>query len=236
MGESVQRSTTYGRRKRWGSALCLAAVIAAGVGLRMYGLYGRSIWFDEAFSRRTIQFALPELVERTGHDIHVPFYYIALKSWAAVFGESLVSLRSMNLPFSALAMLGLYLWASEAFQARHGSRARGQWIGLVTAAFYGVSLYQIRLAWEIRMYTLGTALLAFSSWLLFRALLSPVQRSKPWLAYALVTLLFLYTHYFASLRRSTGPLRGRVRFPEARWQRVSSPDSQRFVRERALRA
>ena len=49
VGESVQRLTTYGRCKRWGSALCLAAVIAAGVGLRMYGLYGRSIWFDEAF-------------------------------------------------------------------------------------------------------------------------------------------------------------------------------------------
>ena len=75
--------------------------------------------------------------------------------------------------------------------------ARGRWIGLTTAALYAVSLYQVRLAWEIRMYTLGTALVALSSWLLFRALAAQTQHYRAWAAYGLVALAFVYTHHFA---------------------------------------
>ena len=115
------------------------------------------------------------MIERTGRDNHPPLYYILLKLWTAAFGESLVALRSMNLVVSAVAMAGIYLWAVEAF-ARSGDRARARWIGLVSAALFAVSTYQIRAAWEVRMYAMGTALVALSTWLLLRALFAPVQR------------------------------------------------------------
>ena len=102
--------------------LALAIIVAGGVALRMYGLYGRSMWFDEGFSWRTIQFPVSEMIERIGRDNHPPLYFILLKLWTAAFGESLVALRSMNLAVSALAMAGIYLWAVEAF-ARDGERA-----------------------------------------------------------------------------------------------------------------
>ena len=162
----------------------------------MYGLYGRSMWFDEGFSWRTIQFPFLEMIERTGRDNHPPLYYILLKLWTAAFGESLVALRSMNLAVSAVAMAGIYLWAVEAF-ARDGDRAKARWIGLVAAALLAVSMYQIRAAWEIRMYAMGTALVAVSTWLLLRALFAPVQRWGAWGAYTAAALAFAYTHYFA---------------------------------------
>jgi uncharacterized membrane protein len=136
------------------------------------------------------------MIERTGRDNHPPLYYILLKLWTAAFGESLVALRSMNLVVSAVAMAGIYLWAVEAF-ARSGDRARARWIGLVSAALFAVSTYQIRAAWEIRMYAMGTALVALSTWLLLRALFAPVQRWGAWAAYAAAALAFAYTHYFA---------------------------------------
>ncbi|MGO8746068.1 MAG: hypothetical protein ACLQNE_08765 [Thermoguttaceae bacterium] len=224
-----------GTRRETGLALVtLGAIIAGGVALRTYGLYGRSIWFDEAMSWRTIGFPVGEMIARVGRNIHVPLHYLLLKSWTAVFGESLPALRSMNLVLAAAAMAGLYLWATEAFRpakqlsagivagtrrvpsanygtlrvpsANYGTRrvpttlrgaARGRWIGLTTAALYAVSLYQVRLAWEIRMYTLGTALVALSSWLLFRALAAQTQHYRAWAAYGLVALAFVYTHHFA---------------------------------------
>ena len=46
------------------------------------------------------------------------------------------------------------------------------------------------------MYSLGAALVAFSSWALFRAIRSPRQKA-PWGLYGALTLLLLYTHYYA---------------------------------------
>ena len=76
-----------------------------------------------------------------------------------------------------------------------GTPAR--WIGLLATALFAVSLFQIRSAWEIRMYSLGTALSLFSSWLLLRALFSERPKGRAWTLYALAGLLFAYTHYFA---------------------------------------
>ncbi|MGO8748371.1 MAG: hypothetical protein ACLQNE_20550 [Thermoguttaceae bacterium] len=185
-----------GALSAWRALLALAIIVVGGVSLRMYGLYGRSMWFDEGFSWRTVQFPFLEMIERIGRDNHPPLYFILLKLWTAAFGESLVALRSMNLAVSALAMVGIYLWAVEAF-ARDGDRARARWIGLVGAALFAVSMYQIRAAWEIRMYAMGTALVAVSTWLLLRALFAPVQRWGAWAAYAAAALAFAYTHYFA---------------------------------------
>ncbi len=48
-------------RKR-DTAAGLALVLALGVGLRWYHLGARSIWFDEAFTWRTIQFPFGEML------------------------------------------------------------------------------------------------------------------------------------------------------------------------------
>src|SRR5262249_2544703 len=64
-------------------------------------------------------------------------------------------------------------------------------------ALVAVSVFQVRYAWEARMYTLGTALAAFSSWALFRALHATKRPRRWWLLYGFLALLFAYTHYYA---------------------------------------
>ncbi len=186
------------------AAAILWLIIAGGVILRTYGLYGRSMWFDESASWRIIQFPFAEMIARTARDNHVPLYFVLLRLWTAIFGASIVALRNFSLAFSALAMLGVYLFTVEVMAmnrdrapGERGADARARWIGLVATSLFGVSLFQIRMAWEIRMYSLGTALAMFSSWLLVRALTAKPQRGLPWMFYMLSALGFAYTHYCA---------------------------------------
>jgi hypothetical protein len=193
-------------------AAILAMIVVGGVVLRMYGMYGRSMWFDESISWRIIQFPLGEIIQRIALDIHVPLFFLLLRAWAAVFGESIIALRSFSLAFSAVAMLGVYLLTVEAMAMAHerphpvplsqrargdGDCARSRWTGLVATALFAVSLFQVHSAWQIRMYSLGTALAMFSSWLLVRAVTARPARGLPWMLYMLVALLFAYTHYAA---------------------------------------
>jgi uncharacterized membrane protein len=72
--------------------------------------------------------------------------------------------------------------------------ASARWVAMVATALFAVSLDQVRVAWEIRRYSLGTTQAVFSSWLLVRALTARSARGWPWLLYGLVGALFVYTH------------------------------------------
>ncbi len=167
----------------------LMGIIILGVGLRSYQLTSRSLWFDEAFSWRLIQFPLTELVARDAQDVHPPLYYLILKGWSVVFGSSLLALRSFSVTAAAATMGAGYLFVSSA------TKSRGA--GLVAAAFLALSGWQIQFAWEARMYTLGTLLAFLSSWALLRAIRREPQAAAPWLLYGVLGVLFAYVHYYA---------------------------------------
>ncbi len=177
-------------------------IVLVGMGLLAYGLSERSLWFDEAFSWRTIQFSWPEMFSRIARDSHVPLYYCLLKIWVAALGDSAWAMRGLSIVLAGATIVGVYLFASEAFRTRRVEEGEAgfepaRWIGLFSAALVAVSVLQIRVAWEARMYTLGTVLAAFSSWTLFRALHARIPSWKPWVLHTIVTLLFAYTHHYA---------------------------------------
>lgn len=167
----------------------LIVVILIGVGLRSFQLTARSLWFDEAFSWRLIQFPLLEMIARDAADVHPPLYYIALRGWSYVFGSSLLALRSFSVFFAGASIAAMYGFVSYAFRSRA--------IGLLAAALLALSAWQIAFAWEARMYTLGTFLALVSSGLLLKALRQGTPNLGWWLIYAVVTAAFAYVHYFA---------------------------------------
>lgn len=165
----------------------LLIIVLSGIGLRAYQLTGRSLWFDEAFSWRLIQFPVPEMIARDITDVHPPLYYIVLKAWAFIFSSSLLSLRSFSVTLAAATIAVGYLFTAYLMRSRSP--------GLIAATLLALSGFQIRFAWEARMYTLGTALALLSSYLLLKAM-----RDKHliwWLLYAITGAAFLYTHYYA---------------------------------------
>ncbi|MCI0683391.1 MAG: glycosyltransferase family 39 protein [Gemmataceae bacterium] len=193
----------------------LGLIVVAGVILRAYRLGERSFWYDEAFSWRLTTFSWHEMLERAALDVHPPLYYALLKLWSMAFGSTAWALRSFSVAMGAVSIVAMYLFVAEAFGRRHslGPLASGQveklsprscsarGPGLLVAALVAVSAFQIRYGWEARMYALGAALAALSSWLLFRALHATLHANGksfvPWLLYAIAVLLFAYTHYYA---------------------------------------
>jgi mannosyltransferase len=183
--------------------IVLTVIAFGGLAVRFYHLSDRSLWFDEAFSWRLIQFPLLQMIQRVGRDNHPPLYFILLKAWAAVFGDSPLALRSLSVLLSCATVCGVYLFAAAAFgphppgpHANTGTKSRQRGIGLLAAALVAVSSFQIRYSWEVRMYALAAALTVFASWALFRCLCAP-SRIHRWLIYGLCALLLAYTHYFA---------------------------------------
>jgi hypothetical protein len=156
------------------------------------------------------------MIDRTARDNHEPLFYVLLRLWTAMFGESIIALRNFSLAFSALATLGVYLFTIQAMrllresprpmplshplptdERERGATAKARWIGLVATALFAVSHFQIRMAWEIRMYSQGTALAMLSSWLLVRALAARPTGGLPWMFYMFFALGFAYSHYCA---------------------------------------
>jgi uncharacterized membrane protein len=192
-----------GRRplfRRYGLLLCL--ITALGVAVRAYHLSSKSFWFDEAFSWRLIQFPFFEMLARTAQDNHPPLYFILLKAWAALFGTSEFALRGFSVLCGGVTVVAMYAFMREAFVRREPldgtpPDANGKEPSLLVAGLVALSAFQIYWSREVRMYTLGTALAALSSWALFWALKAPTQSLKRWTVCGLLALSFAYTHYYA---------------------------------------
>ena len=167
--------------------ILLIIIAVIGIALRSYELTARSLWFDEAFSWRLIQFPITEMIARDATDVHPPLYYILLKLWSVVFASSLISLRLFSVVFAGLTIIAGYLFASYALRSRLA--------GFLAAALLALSGFQIQFAWEARMYTVGTFLVLLSSWFLLRA----IRRHKvtDWIFYALCISALSYVHYYA---------------------------------------
>lgn len=166
--------------------LLLFLVLIVTIGFELYNLTAISLWHDEAFSALLIQYDFKEMMYRIGLDVHPPFYYIILKGWDFLFGNSLFSLRAFSVFFSALTVLGVYLFVKEAFKNKR--------FALFSSALVAFSSFQIQFAMEARMFTLGAFLIVLSSFFLLKAIKS--KNWSWWLFYAVTCSCGIYTHYY----------------------------------------
>ncbi|GIV83227.1 MAG: hypothetical protein KatS3mg052_0234 [Candidatus Roseilinea sp.] len=139
--------------------LILGAILILAIVLRVHKIGAQSLWYDEGNSARIAERSLALIVEGAAGDIHPPLYYIALKYWRAVFGESEAALRSFSAVCSVLTVLFAYLIGRDAF---------GRHVGLVAAFLLAVMPFAIYYAQEARMYALLALCAAASTWAMVR--------------------------------------------------------------------
>lgn len=215
---------------RKAAGVFLTIIVVAGVGLRLHRLAERTFWFDEAFSHALIHdFGWTEMLDRTGRDVHPPFYFIALRIWAAVFGDGIVTLRLFSVLMAALTMVGAYLLVVEAF-SRDGGKADPKTpraAGLTAAALLAVSTMHVYWSQEARMYTLATALLVWSSWFLLRAI--RLDSIRWYVAYAFAAAALMYTHNYGLFSAFGQGLFVVVYYPMQSWKSVATPRFWRAV-------
>ncbi len=189
--------------------LPLFLLILLGTTLRVYHNVDISLWHDEAFSALLIKYPWQEMFYRIGLDVHPPAYYIFLRLWHYIFGDSLWSLRGFSIFFSAALIPLSYEFVRAAF--KNGRAAL--WAALLIA----LNPFQIQFVTEARMYTMGAFFALLAGYFLMKALNAEtayygdeklnmphlpqdrkLRRSLVfnYLGFALATSIIIYTHYY----------------------------------------
>jgi hypothetical protein len=175
----------------WSNGVILGLTLVA-FALYLYQLDGQSIWRDEALSivraRQPLSLLLANRNVVQGvesPDLHPPLYFLLLRGWRTLAGESEFALR---FPSLVAAVLSIALFG------RVGRRIWGRETGLWAAALATLSPFYLWYAQEIRMYTLlvwESLLLLYTLWPLLQAKVPP--RDYAW--FGLVAAVTVYTHY-----------------------------------------
>ena len=170
--------------QRWLVAgACLLAFV-----LRAYRLDGQSLWYDEAYSLHLARMPLAQMVATTAADIHPPLYYLLLKAWLPLAGQTEFALRSLSLLLGVAAVPATWVLARRLF----GGGVAG-WAALLVA---GAPFY-VHYGQETRMYTLMglCALVATLAFLRGAA----TGRWLAWGVYVAAMVAGLYSHLYSAL-------------------------------------
>ncbi|MBN3898054.1 MAG: glycosyltransferase family 39 protein [Nostoc sp. NOS(2021)] len=120
---------------------------------------------------------------------HPPLYYVMVRLWAQVFGDSPTGVRSLSALISLLIFPSVYWLCLELFESPV--------VGWVAMGLIAVSPLQLFFAQEARQYSLWMVEILVSS----AALLRTIRQEKKanWAVYFLTLILGLYTHLFTVL-------------------------------------
>lgn len=162
---------------------------------------------DEIFTHLTIQGNIREILQISILDVHPPLYYLLVKLWCGVFGNSLPAIRMFSLVFSILNILlianVLYrLLGAESRSARTGIYVMG---GLILSNHPWI----VSISSVARMYSLGNFLALSSSAVLIYYFNKPRGRSQycGLTLYGVLAGLLCLTHYvgaFVILAQASG--------------------------------
>jgi uncharacterized membrane protein len=163
--------------------ICLVYIL-----LRFWHLTDSCLWFDEVFSVHAAEHDWENIFSFVAQDlIHPPLFYILLKLWISVGGESLFWLRFFPALFAAVAVVPFYLLC-RALKLNYPTIA-------LAFAFFAANGALIKYAQEVRMYSLLLCLSLFSLWLFVRFL----NLGKNFWILTVINVLLVYTHYFGWL-------------------------------------
>ncbi|MBD2561907.1 MULTISPECIES: glycosyltransferase family 39 protein [Nostoc] len=120
---------------------------------------------------------------------HPPLYYVMVRLWAQVFGDSPTGMRSLSALISMLIFPSVYWLCLELFESTV--------VGWVAMALVAVSPLQLFFAQEARQYSLWMVEILLSSAALLRTIRQ--ENKVNWVVYTLTLPLGLYTHLFTVL-------------------------------------
>jgi uncharacterized membrane protein len=170
------------------SLLWFTSIVALFIGARLWRLTGSCLWFDEIFSVHAARHSWSDLFYFVAADIiHPPLFYVLLKIWIGVGGESVGWLRILPALIGIAAIVPFTLLCREL-----KLKAAEVHLALLLLAVNG---YLIKYAQEVRMYSLLFFLSLCSLWLFFRFFNRGDAGKKGLAALCLINLLLVYTHY-----------------------------------------
>jgi 4-amino-4-deoxy-L-arabinose transferase-like glycosyltransferase len=165
-------------------------ILAFAAILRFVALGHKQLWLDEVIQaiHTSPQLSLRQVLTGVTYDRGAaPLDYLIQHYLVRLIGPSTYNLRLQAAFFGTFTVIVLYVLVQ---------RLLGRNIALISAALYAVYPLHHHYSQEARPYALFTLLTA-SSYLCFWNLLKSGRR-RDWIAYAVVTTLMLYSHYYGA--------------------------------------
>ncbi len=146
---------------------------------------------------------------RIGLDVHPPMYYVFLRFWHYIFGDSLLSLRGMSIFFGVASIWAGYAFVKEAFKNERAA--------IWAAVFIALNPFQLKYVTEARMYTMGAFFALLAGYFLVKALNQQKQLHETralkipnlpqdinlkrnmllnYFGFTLSMIVIIYTHYY----------------------------------------
>lgn len=174
------------------AAAVFAFVSALFIAARLFRLTTYSLRPDDIFSLRATRLDWTGLIHYVIQDVvHPPIFYMLLKVWVSIGGESQLWLRMLPILFGLITIPAFFLLCRElALQPAEMN---------LSLLLMAVNAYLIFYGQEIRMYSLLLLLTIFSMWCFARYCNAAGNDKQPAFFLFLVNLILVYTHYYGWL-------------------------------------
>lgn len=186
---SAQRATRLTPYFSLGTHYSPLFIIFTAFILRLGSIAFQSLWRDEVDAIRFALAPLPDLIKTlTQPGYNGPLYFLMLRGWIGVAGQSEFAVRFPSLVFGVISVVLIFAL---------GKRLFNRSIGLIAATLFAFSAYQVWYSQEAKMYTLITALALASVYFLRRGI--EEGRTRYWTGLVVATSLAMYAHILAAL-------------------------------------
>lgn len=178
---------SYKKILNWIIRLVVVAITIYLFRLNYVRIFEENLWGDEAFTGNIIRMSIPDLIHKTAIDVHPPLYYLVLKFYCAVFGQSATIMHAFSLiPLAIMLVFSLTI----------GWKEFGYGYAILSVVLLNIADCSVRFNVEVRMYTLAAMLVFFSYIMLYRILVND-GKLHDYLAFFLFSIAAAYTHYYA---------------------------------------
>lgn len=175
------------RRSEKISFYLFGGVTVIFIAVRFWRLTSYGIFGDEVFTLWTAAQDWPSLFASVvGDVVHPPLFYVVLKLWMEIGGQSIFWLKLLPALCSTVSVLPLFLLSRE-LKLRSGAMSLALWLMAVNG-------FLINHGQELRMYSLLLLFTLTSLWLFARMVNGEGHRTQMLLC--LVNLLMVFTHYY----------------------------------------
>ncbi|GAB4512425.1 MAG: hypothetical protein OHK0046_11910 [Anaerolineae bacterium] len=173
----------------------ITVVLLLAAAFRFINIAEQSIWFDEAFAWNIV--IQPDMFPRIAADTHPPLYYLLLRGWIGLAGDSALALRYLSALISLGTVAFTYQVGRELLR-HHPQRDLLYTAPLLAALMLALTDAEIFLAQEARNYALYSFFGAVSMWL-YLVWMRRRREQRPahiiGVLWALSNAALAYTHY-----------------------------------------
>jgi mannosyltransferase len=165
--------------------VAVGVAVAVVVLLSLHAITVKSFWYDEAMSLVFARMAPDQLAATLiGREANGTFYYLVLSAWR-LLGEGEARVRALSVLCTAATIPLLYL------VGRRHVGSTGSALGCV---LFAINPFVIEYAQEARMYAMSMLLVTGAT--LAWSFATCTDRTRWWIAYAVLAIAAVYTHFF----------------------------------------